>query len=410
MKVFYVKLIFTIVYFIIIIISERIYNEELFNLSVEIIPNFQEFSKSFRRFWVYISYFGIKPVLGPILFVLFLFIPLNKVYSLIFLLLLTGFVDHALKVIYIQERPVWLNVEINPGNNHACGYGNPSGHALTSTCLYLSIWYISCQLFDTKIKKEITRNILKYLLLSVCIVLFLLIMISRVFLGVHSLNQIIYGSSLGFGIFLLFMPTLQMYQSSGTEFLNNKYTKRYQHSLLLILSSIIFYLFFFFQNDIEGIRQKPNFVKMCLKQNKNRILKNASITGGTALFIILGMNVGLYFTKAKIDDEFNEEEIIDWHKWPLSTRLIRLLFFIIGFMPVGVFFMLYYSLKISMIFYCILAPILFFIGGFTTFGLCFFYGYKCTKIKFKDYEIHSLETNDDMKNTEVDYSNEILKN
>ena len=103
MKVFYIKLIFTIVYFIIIIISERIYNEELFNLSVEIIPNFQEFSKSFRRFWVYISYFGIKPVLGPILFVLFLFIPLNKVYSLIFLLLLTGFVDHALKVIYIQE-------------------------------------------------------------------------------------------------------------------------------------------------------------------------------------------------------------------------------------------------------------------------------------------------------------------
>ena len=328
MKVFYIKLIFTIVYFIIIIISERIYNEELFNLSVEIIPNFQEFSKSFRLFWVYISYFGIKPVLGPILFVLFLFIPLNKVYSLIFLLLLTGFVDHALKVIYIQERPVWLNVEINPGNNHACGYGNPSGHALTSTCLYLSIWYISCQLFDTKIKKEITRNILKYLLLSVSIILFLLIMISRVFLGVHSLNQIIYGSSLGFGIFLLFMPTLQMYQSSGTEFLNNKYTKRYQHSLLLILSSIIFYLFFFFQNDIEGIRQKPNFVKMCLKQNKNRILKNASITGGTALFIILGMNVGLYFTKAKIDDEFNEEEIIDWHKWPLSTRLIRLLFFV----------------------------------------------------------------------------------
>ena len=260
MKVFYIKLIFTIVYFIIIIVSERMYNEELFNLSVEIIPNFQEFGKSFRLFWISISYFGTKPVLCPILFVLSLFIPLNKVYSLIFILLLTSFVDHAFKVLYLQERPVWLNVEINPGNNHTCGYGNPSGHALTSTCLYLSIWYNLCQIFDNKIKNETARNILKYFLLCVCIVLFLLIMISRIFLGVHSLNQIIYGSSLGFGIFLLFMPTLQIYQSSGTEFLNNKYIKRYQHSLLLILSSIIFYLIFFFQNDIENI-------------NKNQILQ-----------------------------------------------------------------------------------------------------------------------------------------
>jgi undecaprenyl-diphosphatase len=408
MKAYYIKLIITIAYFIIILIAERLYNEKLFNLSLEIIPKFQDASKSMNFFWVFISYFGTKPLIGTIYVIFFLFIPLNKVYSLMFLMLLTGFIDHTLKIIYLQERPIWLNTEIETGNNHSCGYGNPSGHSLSSTCLYLSFWYIFSQSFDTSIKMEKYKKVLKYLILVSCIFLFLFIMISRLYLGVHSLNQIIFGSSIGLGLFLLFLPTLQIYQSSGSEFLINKYAKRYLHLSLIILSIIIFYISFFLQTNIKGLEEKPNWIKMCNKQKETRTLIYSSFTGGMAIYIILGMNLGLYYCKAKIDEEFNSQDdiIINWHKEAFSNRIIRLLFMLMGFFPIGIFLILYYSLDVSIILFYFLAPILFVLGGFMTFAPCIFYGYKCTRSKFKNNEIYPFEP--DLNNAEADYSNEEL--
>ena len=68
----------------------------------------------------------------------FLFIPLNKVFIMTFLLIFTGYVDHTSKILYRQERPLWLNEEIDVHSQHSCGYGNPSGHALSSSCLYFN--------------------------------------------------------------------------------------------------------------------------------------------------------------------------------------------------------------------------------------------------------------------------------
>jgi membrane-associated phospholipid phosphatase len=379
---------------------------------LEIIPEFQDFSKPLHFFWVYITLFGTRSLIDIIYIIFFLFIPLNKVYSLMFILILTAFADHILKLIYLEERPIWLNVEIKTRNISVCGYGNPSGHALTSVCLYLSFWYILCQIFDTRIKNAKIKNILKYLILVLFIFLCLFIMVSRFYLGVHSLNQIIFGGSLGLGLFLLFLPALQIYRSSGSEFLNNKYTKRYRHLLLISLSLIIFYALFFGRTDIEGVEQKPNWVRMCYNQDKTKVLINSSFIGGMHMFIILGMNIGLYFTKVLIDREFNslEEIIINWHKGAFSCRLIRLIFLLFGFSPLGILFKLYYSLDISIILIHILTPILFFIGGFLAFGPCLFYGYKFTKSKFKENEIYSFEQDDDINITGVDYSNEILNN
>lgn len=404
------KIIMIFIYFILIISIERFYCQVLFNKSLEIIPKFQKSSKSFHLFWNFITFFGTKPGIGPIYLILFLFIPLNKVYVLTNLILFTGFVDHTLKVVYLQERPIWMNDDIDIGNLHACGYGNPSGHSLSSTCLYLSFWYIISELINKNAINECTKKLLNYLILIFCILIFGLIMTSRLYLGVHSLNQIIFGCSLGLGIFLLFMPVLKIYKSSGLEFLNKQYSNRYKDSFLIMVCIISFYIFYFSRNDIEGVKEKPNWIKMCNDQKWSKLLIKGSFMGGMSMFIILGMNLGLLSSKAKIDKQFNskDEIIINWTEETFISRLIRLFLLLVGFCPVGIIFLLNTFFDISFIFYYILTPILFFIGGFLTFGPCFFYGFKITLNKFGNNEIISL-SNDNSNSSQnvVDFSNEI---
>ena len=406
-KFYKLKLIFIIFYFILIISIERLYNKKLFNKSLELIPKFQKSSKPFDFFWKFMTFFGTKLGIGPIYIILFLFIPLNKVYALTFLLLFTGFADHTLKLVYLEERPIWVNDEINTGNLHACGYGNPSGHSLTSTCIYLSIWYIIYEIIDSKVINRKIGIALKFTTLILNILFFVIIMISRFYLGVHSINQIIFGCSIGFGIFLLFFPILKIYQSSAKKFFEKQYLNRYKQLLFTILCIAFFYTFFFYRENISGVEERINWKKMCLDQKWNKLLIKSSFMGGMSMFIIFGMNIGFLMSKNNFDKEFNSKEdiIIDWEKGNLTPRLIRLIFLLIGFSPIGIIFLINYLFNISYIFYYIATPIIFFIGGFLCFGPCFFYGFKIILNKYEIGEIYPL-TRD--SNKMVDCSNEIF--
>ena len=235
-------LVLIISYFVLIIFIERIYYQILFDESLEIIPDFQKSGKSLHYFWKFMTFFGTKGGIGPIYVVLFLFIPLNKVYTLTFLLLFTGFVDHTSKMVYRQERPLWMNDEIDIGNNHACGYGNPSGHSLSSSCIYLSLWYVLCDIIDEKISDKLKAKVIKVITLILSILIFLTIMTSRLYLGVHSLNQIIFGCTLGIGIFFLFLPILKVYYTPKT-FFQKQYSNKYTHLIITIM-----FLFRLFNN------------------------------------------------------------------------------------------------------------------------------------------------------------------
>lgn len=407
---FKIKLIFIIVYFIFVICIERLYVNKLFNKSLDIIPDFQKSSKSFDSFWTFITFFGTKGAFGPIFIILFFFIPLNKVFALTFLILLTGFMDHTLKVVYLQERPIWMNDKIDTGNRHSCGYGNPSGHSLSSTCLYLSLWYTLAEIIDSKVINKKIAKILKYIILAFCILLFLTIMTSRLYLGVHSLNQIIFGCSIGLGIFLLFMPILQIYQSSGSEFLQKQYYHRFKHFICILFGILFFYSFYFARKDILGIDKKKNWQKMCLDQKWSKLLIKASFTGGMSIFIILGMFIGILFSKKKIDEEFNskEEMVIDWDTGSYITRLIRLAFLLIGFSPVGIIFLLNYLFDISYILFYIFSPILFSLGGFFTFGPCLFYGFKFILSKYGVDQVYSFKDKENDESKIIDSSNEVF--
>lgn len=404
------KIVFIIIYFILILSIERLYYDKLFKKSLEIIPKFQKASNSIDIFWKFMTFFGTKPGIGPIFLIVFLFIPLNKVFSLTFLILLTGYIDHTLKVVYRQERPLWMNDDIDTGTQHSCGYGNPSGHSLSSTCLYLSLWYILAEKIDTNISNKNISKILKFIVLIILMIIIGIILTSRLYLGVHSLNQIIFGCSLGLGIFLLFLPIMKIYNTTD-EFLDNIYSNRYIFIFLNLVAIIFFYFFYFLREDIPGVQEKQNWKKMCLDQKWSKLLIKGSFFGGMSMFIILGMFIALLITKRKIDKEFYEKDeiIINWDKGKFKTRIIRILFMLIGFIPAGIIFLLN-KFDISDIFFYISTPILFFCGGFLTFGPCLFYGFKFTLNKFGNNDIYSLagDNNDNYINNNVECSNEIF--
>ena len=387
------KIIFISIYFILVFSTERIYYQTLFNESLTLIEKFQKSSPKSYHFWKFIAYLGTKPVLGGIYIVLFLFIPLNKVFIMFFLLIFTGFIDHLSKILYRQERPLWMNEEIDVHSEHSCGYGNPSGHALSSSCLYLSLWYMISDILNNCLRNNKKLfYLVKYSSFGFFLGIVYLIMTSRVYLGVHSINQIIFGFLIGTGIFLLFLPLFKPYHNTPSEFLNQQYKYKY-FTLGLILAGILIYcISYFCRRDIEGVQELTNWKKMCLGQKWSKLLIEASFMGSESIFIIFGMYMGLYYLKFNIEKNYQnrEDTIFNWHEDKFIPRLIRLIFLVLGFIPVGIIFLLN-LFNVSYLVFYIITPVLFFLGGFLTFGPCLIFGYKYTATKFPRNDLIQLD-------------------
>ena len=114
--------------------------------------------------------------------------------NLIFITLL----NQTLKIIFQRERPFGYHlIEMS-------GYSFPSGHAMVSMAFYGLLIYIIYHL----VKNKTLRNIL--IIMNVLIIFF--IGISRVYLGVHYISDIIAGYSISIIYLLLFTKLLRKFK------------------------------------------------------------------------------------------------------------------------------------------------------------------------------------------------------
>ena len=166
-----ILIICSIVYFIIIFSTEILYRQKLYDFSVEYIENIKQ-----NVFFDYFNYFWsiIMPACIVIagLTISFLYFPINVAFSQLSIQLSLGFIMYSLKSIYCQSRPFWdiyLKKEEEKPETRLpdpieCenGFGNPSGHALSSTYL-LCLWdlLLNSQFFNKMEgkKKNILLNI-----------------------------------------------------------------------------------------------------------------------------------------------------------------------------------------------------------------------------------------------------------
>ena len=354
---FYIKLFITIIYFALIILIEREYRNYLFDKSLkfqEDIRKDHDKDSAFYRFWKFMSYFGENKITITVFFIIFIFFPISSSFLVLQTAVYAAFLTNFFKIIYRNGRPYWnseiLDIVCNPG------YGNPSGHTMASTAYYLTITHIltNFQFFKNSIKGKILRVIIFILL----IILTALIILSRVLLGAHGINQVLFGFTLGVGIYFIEIYILSYHTYQPNKFINHitniKVIIIYMviHIILLILL-IIFY--FILKNDqkIEyNIREHIFNGERCKIKPKYFWLKNDGFFQGLCITAILGAHIGiilLIFLLRKFNYVI-DGNITEFNKSSIKRWLIRLPILIISAIFILIFFLISGDSSLAIVF------------------------------------------------------------
>ena len=109
------------------------------------------------------------------------------------------YLDMELKSLYAEKRPYWVTDEIS-ASDCSLGFGNPSGHMLNNTFFWMSLYlhaYHEVGIKPVRMSVMCTGYIIKMAATCIGISFIIFLAFSRVFLGAHSINQVIFGTILG---------------------------------------------------------------------------------------------------------------------------------------------------------------------------------------------------------------------
>ena len=195
-------IILVLVLMTILLISERMYRKQSFDYSVKVIESIHKENKkdsTLFSFATFISDLLTENTVIVLSVLIFSFFNIKKSVYFIFIAINQEVFNDFLKIIYQSPRPLWMSESIH---SLYCekGYGNPSGHAMGSTIIALALYEVVVgqnRLFKNK-------NLWKMGFFIFTLLLILFISVSRVILGVHSINQIVYGVLLGFFFYFVF--------------------------------------------------------------------------------------------------------------------------------------------------------------------------------------------------------------
>jgi membrane-associated phospholipid phosphatase len=166
--------------------------EELYQLSIALATLLQEAYPRLLGLMTFVSALGSEEFFLVFLPAIYWSIDKRLGRQLGYIFLLSALINNMLKNIIRQPRPFWLEPDIQKGD--AEGYGIPSGHVQNVTAVFLLL------------AASVRRNWAWLLAL-----LYILMMaLSRLYLGVHFLQDIAIGFAVGllvFGAFLVWQQT-----------------------------------------------------------------------------------------------------------------------------------------------------------------------------------------------------------
>lgn len=328
------KLIFLIIYFIIIITIEPFVRDYLFEQSILFEERMEaSFSSSTITFFKLYTHIGSSKILLPIIFIVFIISPLKVSFALLSSYIYASYATNTMKLIYHSPRPIWVSENIK----YECdnGFGNPSGHSFSSSSFYLSLACIITNI--SFIKKQNHKIIITIFIYLFFIIIILLTMFSRLVLGAHSINQVIYGCLLGTGTHFLLFHVIDYLNFSNESFYKkfNETTNVLIFSIvhaMLILISLVIYLTFkpedvskFDRNlRAHGCKERPIFKKY-QHDGFYQSLSALALIGA-----VLGMKMA--FQLIKKDYPNKGEHIVEWNKNYSNWKkvLLRLLLTVVS--------------------------------------------------------------------------------
>ena len=325
--------IFLIIYFTIIIVSELFYRNPLFNKSIPLEVEFQtKFpSGSFiGKFLSTVTELGkIDNLLYISLFVAW-FIPYHKFLVLITVIFSGKYIGNLLKSIYGSPRPNWIDGPDNKSLNNYCklSFANPSGHSVLSSTFFLSAWHLLTAQYLQK--KKIWQQVLKWICFVLAICMVLCVMVSRLYEGVHTINQVIFGCCIGVGNYLVYFHLLQIQTVSVKKFLDTIKKKILIIITVFVIAIIALFLVFFlirYDNEEYMSMIKKHCQEKEMKKHKmmhyDGLMDTVTIAGP------IGMVSALMITNLLINKLFYQKEnnVFDWTSAVLKMRIVQVISF-----------------------------------------------------------------------------------
>jgi hypothetical protein len=238
-----------------------------------------------------------------------------------------------LKINLQQPRPFWLSDEITAIECES-GYGYPSNHVLTTVPTFLIFFEIMYYRFE--LDKTVNKKFYYWLGALTIGFLCILIGLSRLVMGVHSLDQIIFGLVMGFAFYFFFLDIIDFDLKNPAPFFKILYQDYGFYKMVFIYSWV--YIIFFLNSVAIGDNYESVWT--------DRMLVNCGhipyltpffkcFTDVCDFFMLTGITIGLVYESKmggtnNLDEYVNEyiahkdhKRIGNWNDTDFITSFLR---------------------------------------------------------------------------------------
>jgi hypothetical protein len=312
--------------------------------------------------------------------------PINKSYTYLAVLIYSYYFDNVIKVIYGNPRPFWVRPSIFVSCNG--GFGNPSGHAFSSSSVYLTIWHLFT---DYKWFRETMIGVFtKFILFLLAIGVIIIVIYSRVYLAAHSVNQVLYGGLLGIGLYYTIMFIFSYHSMDAKEFFNT--FRNIKNNLIFTACSFIFIIIGFLfwgliNNHTENYEDLLS--EICPNVQKYRKFNNNGLFGALSIFGVIGGRYGVVLLVYLVDRTYKnkEVEILNWNKTNYKNNIYKIVVAIIFGIPLLLIFLISNESPMSVI-YIFKVSLPYLLGLFNLYGP---FIYVSILFKIANNEIYPIE-------------------
>ena len=293
---------------IILFIIEFFYRDPLFQYSIDFEKKWQENAtkETITTFKIFTKIGGEYLMAVPIIIVLWFFTLIKSYVYLMGFIFCLQF-HSMMKIWYGNKRPFWQDPSLYKGICDG-GFGNPSGHSITTSFLYLSLFFYYTQAKVTRDKYKILIIILLF-----CLFWIVMILLSRIILGMHSVNQIIYGTSLGLIISSFIFIVFKIHQLPVSIYKKFFREKKYKYIILSILCVFIIITIsnvFIFNKEFDYDKYNDILDKLCEKKvPKYRRFNLDGLFGSITILALLGMYLGQIVFWYLIENKYKFNEV-----------------------------------------------------------------------------------------------------
>lgn len=321
-------------FLVIVLIVEYIFGQSLYSKSMIMIKNIQQNHPNLIYTNTLISeLITLKGI--PVLLVLnFIIFPLSYSYSLFLILLFSLHFSSVLKIFFGEGRP-YLD-DISLFQDCETGNGKPSNHAFCTTSVYLALSQLLIDYFKTSKIKSIIIYI-------IAVILIIMVSFSRMILGAHSLNQVLFGDCLGFVVFYFVFQIKSLHKRDPIVFFYSFRNKDRIRNisiffLILFLVSLFFRYFFARDNDPQVLKYIKVINELCPEKKPYQILQTDSFFDSLIIFGYIGIYYGMvtlvYLT---FDDYIVNYEYINVYFNFTDNWYLKYIFSIGSFLPILIF-------------------------------------------------------------------------